>query len=94
MHYRLVIKDSPNDDQSTIEYKVEQMLIRYAGYDQDYAKWLPKNLHRMKQNSYLLIEEFGKGCQDLVRYSLVAKFDYQTEFRRFKAYIGSVMRTN
>ena len=90
--YKDTIKCLTTAQATLVENKIEKSLTNYAGYDERYAKWLPRNLHRLQSNSYQLVEEYGKDAADLVRYSLVAKFDYSTEFRKFKAYIGSATK--
>jgi hypothetical protein len=90
--YKDTTKGLPTAQATLVEKLIEKSLTNYAGFDERYAKWLPRNLHRLQSNSYQFVQEYGKDAADLVRYSLVAKFDYSTELRKFKAYIGSATK--
>lgn len=63
------------------------MLKLLTGYDHGYADWLPKNLHRLKSNSIKFIEQNGREASELVRYSLVVDFDFNTDLKKFKLYV-------
>jgi len=68
------------------------MLVKLDGYDYRYADWLSKNIHRLKPNSIKLIEQGGRAASDLVKYSLVTNFDFDTELKRFAAYVNAGTR--